>query len=69
MALLLPGANSGQQPFLYLQTIYLGQPGIVRKELKKINKKRTIVNLADWELDNIKQVTNCKQKTKNESKV
>ena len=42
---------------------------IVRKELKKINKKRTIVNLADWELDNVKQITNCEQKTKNESKI
>ncbi len=42
---------------------------IVRKELKKINKKRTIVNLSNWELNNIKQIANCEQKTKDESKI
>ena len=39
------------------------------KKLKEIDKKRTIVNLSDWELNNVKQVTNCKQETKDESKV
>lgn len=42
---------------------------VAHKKLKEINKKRTIANLSDWELNNVKQVANCEQKTKDESKV
>lgn len=41
---------------------------LAQKKLKEINKKRTIVNLRNWELDNVKQVPNCEQKTKDKSK-
>lgn len=41
----------------------------LHKKLKEINKKRTIVNLTNWEFDNVKQVTNSEQKTQNENKV
>ena len=41
----------------------------LHKKLKEINKKITIVNLTNWELDNVKQVANSKQKTKNENKI
>jgi hypothetical protein len=41
----------------------------LRKKLKEINKKRTIVNLTDWELNNVKQVPNCEQKTENKNEI
>jgi hypothetical protein len=55
----------------YTKAFIVGQAEnkAAHKKLKEINKKRTIVNLSDWELNNVKQVTNCKQETNNESKV
>jgi hypothetical protein len=41
----------------------------LRKKLKEINKKRTIVNLTDWELNSVKQVANCEQKTENKNDI
>ena len=55
----------------YAKAFIVGQAEnkAVQKKLKEILKKRTVCNLSDWELDNVKQVANCEQKTKNESKI
>jgi len=55
----------------YAKAFIVGQAenNAAHKKLKEINKKRTIVNLSDWELNNVKQVANCEQKTKDESKI
>lgn len=53
----------------YAKAFIVGQAEkkIAHKKLKEIHKKRTIVNLSDWELNNIKQVTDSEQKTNNEN--
>jgi len=55
----------------YAKAFIVGQTEnkAAHKKLKEIDKKRTIVNLSDWELNNEKQVANSEQKTKNESKI
>ena len=55
----------------YAKAFIVGQTEnkAAHKNLKEIDKKRTIVNLSNWKLNNIEQVPNCEQKTKDESKI
>ncbi len=55
----------------YAKAFIVGQTEnkAAHKKLKEIDKKRTIVNLSNWKLNNIEQVPNCEQKTKDESKI
>ena len=56
---------------MFANSFKIGHPKkmAVRKELKKIEKKRYVFNLSAWELDNVKQVTNCEQKTENKDEI
>ena len=55
----------------YAKSFIVGQAEnkAAHRKLKEIHKKRTVCNLPDRELDNVKQVPNGKQKTKNKNEI
>jgi hypothetical protein len=56
---------------MYINAFKVGQAKNkeLQKKLKEINKKRTMVNLTDWKLNSVKQVSNCEQKTENKNEI